>query len=173
MLLLFTMSSEETTSLLGVSNKLKLGQRGFRADWVYKVCPLYFPWSVFQIVEDMLSNTVAHEFLLLCIANSQEIADAVVRSDRVTLPGMHNTKPPRFKRIQAILGVMQPVVTELGSAPLQSDDIQGRIERYRTMVNKLATVVEEETATPVTLVTAASAPPVLLIIIIIVFLNVV
>ena len=134
--------------MLGVSNKLKLGQRGFRADWVYKVCPLYFPWSVFQIVEDMLSNTVAHEFLFLCIANSQKIADAVVRSDRVTLPGMHNTKPPRFKRIQ------------------------GRIERYRTMVNKLATVVEEETATPVTLVTAASAPPVLLIIII-VFLNVV
>ena len=139
-------SSDDTMSLLGDERKLRLGDKGFRSPWVFAVCPRHFPWVTFEVLEELVGNMCAQEWLLLLVASDKHIGQEVMRtahSAGTYLPGMEGSKLPSFKNTKAFVAAMNQS-TDKALRSLRMTDIESRCNRYRDMVGALSRVDEEE-----------------------------
>ena len=91
-----------------------LGEKGFHADWVSYVCPTHLPLSIFDMLEGFMGNRIAHEWLLLFIANDETMARAIAAD--VPLPGMHISCAPSFHETKRRIKQYEKMLTMLKKA---------------------------------------------------------
>ena len=92
------MKPSDMSSVLGNDTRVSPGEKGFCADWVHYFCPEHIPWSVWSVLENCLGNMLAHEFLMMIIANDGRILANLRRTRYKKLPGMSGSKVPTFCR---------------------------------------------------------------------------
>ena len=113
----------------------KPGDPGYTAPWVYMVVPDFVPWSVWYTLETILGNMLAHDFLMIIIANDKQIIQELERKRYNRLPGQKESQIPSWRRIQALADLLNRAGKKTTGGTIRKDNLETAINAYTTLIN--------------------------------------